>query len=174
MKTKNIRVSNKKKPARTQTALKKAAARKAPWKCPKEHRRLLAVAKRKLPQLKALLSANFDHWGYQDPIYRFYHGSFKVYNLQTATLKIVAALQALAPNLKLNPDFLKIVADGTGKEFEMSHNANWLKHTRPIVEAFFHAHHMLLMVCMYAEKLTEPPQALPSGWATVLYLYGMR
>ena len=139
-----------------------------------EQRKLLAAAKRKLPELKVLLSANFDHWGYEDPIYRFYHGSFKVYGLQTATLKIVAALQALAPNLELNPDFLKIVADGTGKEFEMSHNANWLEHTRPIVEAFFHAHHMLLMVCVYTEKLTKPPQALPSGWATVLYLYGMR
>lgn len=135
---------------------------------------MLSAAKRRLPELKALLSANFDHWGYQDPIYRFYHQSFKVYGLQTATLKIVAALQALLPHRKLNSDFLKIVAEGTGKEFEMSHNANWLKHTRPIVEAFFHAHHMLLMVCVYAEKLPEPPQALPSGWATVLYLYNLR
>ena len=170
MKTKKSKAGRDlKTPARTRPASKKAA-----WKCPKEHRQLLATAKRRLPELKALLSANCDHWGYQDPIYRFYHQSFKVYGLQTATLKIVAALQALAPNLELNQFFLKIVADGTGKEFKMSHNANWMKHTRPIVEAFFHAHHILLMVCVYAEKLAEPPQALPSGWATVLYLYNMR
>jgi hypothetical protein len=83
-------------------------------------------------------------------------------------------LLALAPHLKLNSYFSKIAAEGTGKSFDTSHNANWLKHTRPIVEAFFHARHMLVMVCKYAGEPSEPPQALPSGWATVLYLYDVR
>jgi hypothetical protein len=33
-----------------------------------------------------------DWWGYEDPIYRFYHHSFKVYALQEQTSRIVAAL----------------------------------------------------------------------------------
>jgi hypothetical protein len=42
------------------------------------------------------------------------------------------------------------------------------------VEAFFHARHLLRMVCKYAEELPKPPQVLPSGWATVLYLFNLR
>jgi hypothetical protein len=135
---------------------------------------LLVAAKVKLPELKALLLSVSDHWHYEDPIYRFYHQSFKVYPLQTTTLKIVSQLQALAPHLKLNAYFSKIVAEGTSTSFDPSHNANWLKHTRPIVEAFFHARHMLIMVCKYAGELPEPPEMLPSGWATVLYLFDVR
>ncbi len=162
-------------PIRTQPKSEKAAVKKTLREhLDEETAKLLSAANRRLPELKALLSSTSDHWGYEDPIYRFYHQSFKVYHLQAATLKIVTELRALAPHLKLNPFFWEIVAEGTGKTFKMSHNANWLKHTRPIVEAFFHARHMLVMICQYAEELQEPPSILPSGWATVLYLYDMR
>ena len=30
------------------------------------------------------------------------------------------------------------------------------------------------MVCKYGRKLEAPPQTLPSGWAAVCYLYGVR
>jgi hypothetical protein len=46
--------------------------------------------------------------------------------------------------------------------------------TRPILEAFFHARYFLEMVCRYGRELAEPPSPLPSGWAAVLYLYGLR
>jgi hypothetical protein len=36
------------------------------------------------------------------------------------------------------------------------------------------AHHLLLMICKYGEEFLEPPPMLPSGWATVLYLYDIR
>jgi hypothetical protein len=130
-----------------------------------ETAKLLAVAKRQLPDLKVLLASVSDHWGYEDPIYRFYHHSFKVLRAQTATLKMVETLQSLAPHLKLNPDFLKIVAEGTARPPASE---------RAIIEAFFHAHHMLFMLCKYAKELPEPPPTLPSGWATVLYLYDIR
>lgn len=140
-----------------------------------EDKRLLKRATRRLPKLKALLAEVSDHWGYEDGIYRFYHHSLKMYyKLQPQTLKIVEELQALAPHLKLSADFMQIIADGTGKEFKPAHNKNWLKHTRPIVEAFFHARHMLQMACKYAEELKEAPQVMPSGWATLLYLYNLR
>jgi len=130
-----------------------------------EEKKLLLAAKRKLPELKALLTSVSDHWGYEDPIYRLYHASFKVVRAQTATLRIVETLQSLAPHLTLNPDFLEIVAEGTAKPPSSS---------RAIIEALFHARHMLIMLCKYAEELTEPPSMLPSGWATVLYLYNIR
>ncbi len=170
-----LKVKPKGRLARSQQKLEKEPAKGDPWERREEETsKLLSAAKRRLPELKALLSFASDHWHYEDPIYRFYHQSFKVYRLPTTTLRIVAELQALAPHLKLNSYFLKIVAEGTDKKFDMSHNATWLKVARPIVEAFFHARHMLLMVCKYAEELPEPPPVLPSGWATVLYLYNVR
>jgi len=60
------------------------------------------------------------------------------------------------------------------EKFTPDHNRNWIKHTRPIVEAFFHPHFMLKMVCKYGRELSEPPQMLPSGWAAVLYLFNLR
>ncbi len=33
---------------------------------------------------------------------------------------------------------------------------------------------MLEMVVKYGQTLEAPPETLPSGWAAVLYLYGLR
>lgn len=134
---------------------------------------LLKSLKQQAPQLHALLADMSSHWGYEDPIYRFYHQSFKVYGLQQSTLKSVNALRELAPHLKLNDWFEQIIAEGTGKTFDVSHNEHWLEHTRPIVEAFFHARFMLEMAVRYAD-LPEPPQPMPSGWAALLYLFNLR
>jgi Zn-dependent M32 family carboxypeptidase len=139
-----------------------------------EEKKLLSAAKSRLPELKTLLASASDHWGYEDPIYRFYHHSFKVVRGQTTTSKIVEVLQSLAPHLKLNSDFLEIVAESTKRAFRSSRKTKSSDTPRAIIEAFFHAHHMLLMVCKYAQELKEPPPALPSGWATVLYLYNIR
>lgn len=127
-----------------------------------------------LPALEKLLARCSDHWGYEDPVYRFYHQSFKVYSLQDKTLEIVAKFQALAPNLPLNEWFMSIVQEGTGKTFTMKDNKNWLVVTRPIVEAFFHARYFLEMAVKYGKELKSPPQPLPSGWAALLYLYNLR
>lgn len=43
-----------------------------------------------------------------------------------------------------------------------------------ILKAFFHARHILAMVCEYAEELDAPPNLLSSGWANVLELYNLR
>lgn len=139
-----------------------------------EERRLLSECKRKLPELKALLASASDHWGYEDPIYRFFHHSFKVCRAQTTTLKIVEVLQSLAPHLELNSDFAEIIADRTRKPSASPGGTKPPNPPRAMIEAFFHARHMLLMLCKYAEELSEPPPALPSGWATVLYLYNLR
>ena len=77
--------------------------------------------------------------GLRRPIYRFYHHSFKVYGLQDQTTKMVQALQALAPKIRLNTQFLWVVEAGTGKVFKNSDNRRWDSVTRPILEAFFHA-----------------------------------
>lgn len=135
---------------------------------------LLRNLREREADLKANLEASSDHWGYEDPVYRFYHESFKVYWLQERTWSLVALLQELSPNGRpLDPWFLEIVAKGTGKEFAPEDNARWVEVTRPIVEAFFHARFFVEMAVRYAD-LEAPPPLLPSGYAALLCLYGLR
>ena len=135
---------------------------------------LFANLQAQLPELETLLRQCSNHWGYEDPIYRFYHHSFKVYGLQDETVKIVQALQGLAPQLALNEQFLRIVAEGTGNRFTPKDNRNCDTVTRPILEAFFHARFFLEMGVKYGKELKAPPLSLPSGWAAVLYLFNLR
>jgi hypothetical protein len=135
---------------------------------------LVASLQSALPELERILDECSDHWGYEDPICRFYHQSFKVYALGRTTTRIVSALQALAPDQQLNEWFLRIVSEGTEKVFAPEHNKHWLEVTRPIVEAFFHSRYFLEMAVRYGRELTVAPQLLPSGWAALLYLYRLR
>lgn len=160
---------------------------------------LLNVIKANMPTLEKLLADCSGHWGYEDDIYRFYHHSFKVYYIQGMTKEIVNVFQwintfvFLELDLKAPPDdakswdkwvferrtqlnemFMQIVNEGTGKKFQMEHNEEWMKHTRPMVEAFFHAKYMLEMMVKYGKELETAVNMLPSGWASVLYLYNMR
>lgn len=158
---------------------------------------LLHNIKEHLPELEKMLSDVQGHWVYEDAIYRFYHQSFKVYFLQKHTEAIVKALEALEPKPdpkrdrpkwwyydKTNPEeaatvlhpwFMKIVAAGTGKEFDLSHNQRWMEETQPILQAFFHAKYFLEMIVRYGKEFGDvPPNWLPSGWASVLYLYDLR
>lgn len=133
---------------------------------------LLANLRRDRRELENLLGRCSDHWGYEDPVYRFYHQSFKVYALQHQTQAIVDRLQALAPDRPLNPWFLELVRSGTGRRFRPDDNARWTQATRPILEAFFHARYFLEMAVRYADL--DTPRSLPSGYAALLYLFGLR
>lgn len=110
----------------------------------------------------------------EDGLYRFYHQSFKVYALQDCTRRMTEALQELAPDRPLHASFVAIVRSGTGLNFESEHNAHWMEITRPILEAYQHAKFFLEMAVKYGSELERPPNLLPSGWAAVLHLYGLR
>ena len=135
--------------------------------------RLLASLRLRKRELQRLFDDFSDHWRFEDPVYRFYHQSFKVYGLQEATETMVRTLASLAPDRPLNSWFMEVVGSGTGKEFKPEDNAEWTRVTRPILEAFFHARFFLEMAIRYAD-LETPPNPLPSGYAALLYLYGLR
>jgi hypothetical protein len=139
-------------------------------------RELLANIKSRLPELETLLQEMNSHWLYEDPIYRFYHQSFKVYSLQDETRRIVEALKSIAPKgTTFCKEFEEIFLAGvSGKKFEMEHNRNWTAHTRVFVEAFFHAKFFLEMAVKYGKELKDAPTSLPSGWAALLCLYNLR
>jgi len=134
---------------------------------------LLSRLKERKAELERLLAKLNSHWTYEDGFYRYYHGSCKVYGIQSETEHAVRALRELLPERKLNLSFEDIIRGGTGKEFELSHNREWPRHTRPILEAFCHAKFMVEMAVSYAD-LPDPPQPMPSGWAAFLYLYDLR
>src|ERR1017187_522421 len=118
---------------------------------------LLTNIKSNLEELERLLEGGRLNWNYEDPVYRFWHYSFKVYGVQGLTLSIVDALEKLLPERKLNPWFTQIVAEGTGREFQLNDNDAWLEHTRPMMEAFFHARFMLEMAVKYGKELDDAP-----------------
>jgi hypothetical protein len=134
---------------------------------------LLESLRRDRQELEKLLGECNGHWGYEDSVYRFYHQSFKVYGLQARTTAIVNRLKALAPERALDPWFVQIIEAGTGKTFKTEDNARWAETTRPIVEAFFHARFFLEMAVRYG-NLSSPPQPMPSGYAALLCLFGLR
>ena len=137
-------------------------------------KRLLEVIKSHLPELEALLQKM--QYEYEDRIYRLYHQSFKVYALQSRTIEAADLFRRIAKLMygKTNKWFEAIVAQGTGIEFEMEHNQNWLLYTRPIVEAYLHAKYFVEMMVKYGQEMEDVPMFLPSGWAAILELYDQR
>lgn len=137
---------------------------------------LLKNIKSRLPELEKFLASINDHWCYEDLLYRFYHQSFKVY-LRFPINEAVELLNSLAPegveNLPCIPFLREILAD-VPKGFDISHNENWGKHTRPIIEASLHLKFFIEMAVKYGKELSESPNMLPSGWAALLYYYGLR
>jgi hypothetical protein len=136
--------------------------------------RLLVALKSNIETFKDLAASTSSHWGYEDSICRFYHRSFKVYNLQRATISMVEALKSASNDGRLNKWFTQIIDEGTGKSFSIEANNKWLDETRPIIEAFFHAKFFVEMATKYGQELEEPPSIVPSGWAALLYLYNLR
>ena len=144
--------------------------------CERLEKILLANMHQQAPQLQELLEDVNSRSGYEDGMYRFYYQSCKLHErLQGATQSIAAALTSIAPEGRSLCEFFReIVQTGTGREFQTEDNQHWVERTAPIVQAFLHARYFLEMAVKYAAQLEKPPQSLPSGWAALLCLYGIR
>ena len=141
------------------------------------HDNLLGSIKTHLPELEKLLVEINGHWGEEDLVYRFYHGSFKAYRIQWYTRSIMELFQKISKELglgELNQAFIDLISKGIDKNFKMEHNKRWNEEVCPLFEAFWHAKYFLEMACKYAKELEKAPSMLPSGWASVLYLFNLR
>jgi hypothetical protein len=132
-----------------------------------------------LPELEKYLDKIMRTEGdYEGKVYRFYHFSFKVYLLQKNIDEIVKLLQKVNPNTdkKLCAFFEEIIEDARRVGgWEIEHNKNWTRNTRPIVEAFFHAKYMLEMAVSCGKEYSEcPKQMIQQKWASILELYNLR
>jgi hypothetical protein len=142
----------------------------------KLNQELLNNIKAKLPELEKLLEEVNGEWCYCDMVYRFYHNSFKVFWVQDCSVKIFNILKELDPKkeTKFDDYFVEIYNEGTGKEFKSIYNKNWTKHTRVLLECFFHCKYMLEMAVKCGKEIDTAPTLLPSGWAGLLSLYNLR
>lgn len=113
--------------------------------------------------------------GVENMIYSFYDSSFKVYELQSVTERMVDLFCVIGKChfQDLNPLYVEIISEGTNKKFDWSHKIRWSYETRPILEAFFHSHHLLQMMEKYGLDRNSGNLALDlnEGWANVLNLY---
>jgi len=140
----------------------------------KRHDALLANIKAHLLETEKLLVG--FHAAEEDGTYRFYHQSFKAFQLQPYIRRARDLFTRIAPDgATLNAWFTAICDGAVGHEFDSGRtNDNWQVETRPVLEAFWHCKYFLEQMLRYGRELETAPQMLPSGWAAILYLYNMR
>lgn len=100
----------------------------------------------------------------EESFYRFYDGSQKTYNAQFMTTCIVDVLQRIMPERQLSDAFMKVVNEGTGKQFSLDVNSRWDEEARPIINALLHAKQFLDLAVKYAQ--TDPGHEITIGTRT--------
>ena len=133
---------------------------------------LFSNIKAALPELEILLAECKSE--YTNCFYRFYHQSYKVYYAQHLTHSMVCALAALMPKYEMNKDFLHIVKEGTGREFERSVNKDWINQTKPMLDACHHAMFFLEAAITCAREMDAPRCTISHEWGLVLHLFNLR
>jgi hypothetical protein len=137
---------------------------------------IVANIRSQYDELLSLLESVSGEWGFDDAIYRFYSQSFKIYKVQVVTHQIVEKLRSIAPKgTTFNPFFEEIIQSGaSGKQFDMAHNEQWTLHTRPIVEAFFHARYFLEAAVNHVKNMDATSKTqLPGRMAALFALYNL-
>jgi hypothetical protein len=130
--------------------------------------------KARLPELQEL--ARTLEEAEEDGVYRFYHGSYKVFYLQDAVKEAFALIKEIGgesdpPNF----EYARIVEAGTAHNFQGERtNTNWDAETKPILEAFWHTKYFINMMVKYARELDTVEMPLDFGVAAVLYLFELR
>jgi hypothetical protein len=112
----------------------------------------------------------------ENGVYRFYHGSFKVFHLQGPVRKAFDLIKEIGGEDD-SPlyDYVAIVEAGAFHKFSRTTNDNWDAETRPILEAFWHTKYFVRMMVEYATKLDRIELAgMDYGLAAVLYLFQLR
>ncbi|MBI2948377.1 MAG: HEAT repeat domain-containing protein [Verrucomicrobia bacterium] len=74
---------------------------------------LLERVKQSVGELEKMWQEMNDHWTYEDPFYRFYHGSYKTYTVQDTTVR---ALSSLRPTVHAVIPALESALQDTNRE----------------------------------------------------------
>jgi hypothetical protein len=111
----------------------------------------------------------------EDGVYRLYHGSYKVFNLQDPVETAFELIKEIGG--ESDPpyfEYVQIVEAGTTNKFSATTNENWEAETKPILEAFWHTKYFINMMVKYAEDFEKVEMPTRPGMAEVLYLFELR
>jgi hypothetical protein len=116
--------------------------------------------------LEKLLENINSHWEIEDIVYRLYHSSYKTQWARNTTRSVLKELEGLYRYGYRNRNAVikEIMDEGLDEK----------KDPRKWVEAMLHARYLLEMAIKYSKEVKKPLQTLPSGYAALLYLYGLR
>jgi hypothetical protein len=140
------------------------------------HERINALflrIKARLPELEDI-AATLEE-AEEDGVYRFYHGSYKVFDLQDpveAAFKLINEIGG-----EFDPpysEYVQIFEAGTKRQFSATTNENWEAETKPILEAFWHTKYFIKMMVKYAKDFEKVEMPMQPGMAAVLYLFELR
>jgi hypothetical protein len=84
------------------------------------------------------------------------------------------ALLVLAPDRQLDEEYRQIISDGYGQDVDGAAQRALAPRNSPDPGGLFHARYMPEMAVACGMELERPPAVLPSGWAALLYLFGLR
>jgi hypothetical protein len=129
--------------------------------------------KARLPELEQL--ARDLEEAEEDGVYRFYHGSNKVFFLRDPVKAAFTLIKEIGgeddpPNF----EYARIIGAGTAHQFGETTNENWDAETKPILEAFWHTKYFIGMMVKYGKELETVESPLEPGMAAVLYLFELR
>lgn len=138
----------------------------------KEKRRceahLLSQLRESHDDLKQLLKRMESHWEIEDLVYRFYHHSAKVHFAADLGHEVFDSLLSVVPwGHRECPVFIRRL------RARCRRGRTW-RRARADIELMFHAHYFLKMAVKYGRKYRRGPNPVPSGYASLMYVYGLR
>lgn len=165
-KAKNISIEDFKKFCEKGRRNNRAAAMKEKRRNDYGQRVLIKNLHKKQKVLEELLENINSHWEIEDTVYRLYHGSNKATHAIAVTYLVLKELEGLYKYGWKNrcSVFKEIMEEGVDPK----------KDPRRWIEAMLHARYFLEMAVKYSKEVDKPLQLLPSGYAALLYLYGLR
>ena len=109
--------------------------------------------KARLPELEEVAGTLEE--AEEDGVYRFYHGSNKVFFLQDPVKAAFTLIKEIgSEDDPPHFEYARIVEAGTAHDFQGDRtNANWEAETKPILEAFWHTKYFINMMVKYAKEL---------------------
>jgi hypothetical protein len=140
--------------------------------------RLLGNIKNNLEGVDHCLGNFRNMWGYEDIMYRYFCGSFKVFGANNLTSEGFDLLKSLDPKdeKSLDEGYTCLVERALPIRFNLEMNKDWMASTAPIVNAFLQTQYFLEMTSRYGHSMQSEDLHgfLPSGWAALLILYKFR
>lgn len=129
---------------------------------------LLAQLREAHDDLKQLLKKMESHWEVEDLVYRFYHHSAKVHYAAELGNEVFDRLLSVVPwGHRECPVFIRRL------RARCRRGRTW-RRARADIELMLHAHYFLKMAVKYGKKYRRGPNPMPSGYAALMYLYGLR